>query len=180
MTVGQTLQASDLTPVTVNDVIAACGPRLPACDNAQKTFRCATIVLSEQLLDNYAVAFYDWFTRRGEAKQRLSYASGFETGTCNPFYLATGERAVMFTGLKNEQPKLSISHSATGASTIGFIGKLGITYQPQVSTNLIHWVNEDPPVTTPLIQPPADAPISLTVTSSPTVLNQFYRVSCSY
>ena len=52
LTVGQTLQPEEITLVTVADVIAALGPRVPAYTNAQKTFRCATPVLSEQLLDS--------------------------------------------------------------------------------------------------------------------------------
>lgn len=93
--VGQVLQPSEVTTVTVNDVIAAHGPRVPASTQAQKDFRSATIVLSEQLLDAHAMAFYDYFARRAEEKQQLPFASGVVTGTCNPWFLATGSRSEM-------------------------------------------------------------------------------------
>jgi hypothetical protein len=95
VTVGQTLQPSEITPVTVNDVIAARGARVPDSSQSQKNFRVATIVVSEQLLDAYAMAHYDYFARRAEERQQLTFASGLATGTCNPWYLATGARSVM-------------------------------------------------------------------------------------
>lgn len=180
LTVGLTLRPSDITMVTVGDVIAARGPRVPASANAQKTFRCATVVLSEQLLDAHALSFYDWFARRGEAKQRLSYASGFATGTCNPFYLATGGRAVMFSKIKDDKPRLSIRRLLNGECELRFMGKPGICYQPQVSSDLVTWLDYGPVVTAPLTQPPGDALVSVTVPSSPGTLRKFYRVSCEY
>jgi hypothetical protein len=93
--VGQVLQPADVTTVTVNNVISALGPRVPASTQAQKNFRSATIVLSEQLLDAHAMAFYDYFARRAEEKQQLNFASGLATGTCNPWFLATGSRSEM-------------------------------------------------------------------------------------
>lgn len=180
LTVGQTLQFSDITLVTVDDVISAKGVRTPASANAQSTFRCATVVLSEQLLDVHAVSFYDWFARRAEAKQQLSYASGFATGTSNPFYVATGARAVMFSKIANETPTLNISWLANDQFSLSFLGKLGIQYQPQVSSNLVTWVNMGPPVLAPLIQPSGDNPVSVTVTTSPGMSTGFWRVECAY
>ena len=180
LTLGQTLQPSDITSVAVDDVVAVYGPRLPASTNAQKTFRCATVVLSEQLLDVYTMSFYDWFARRGEAKQRLNYASGLVSGTCNPFYLATGGRAVMFTKIEDDRPPLAIGQPTNGGFPLTFTGKPGISYQPQVSTNLVSWMNEGLPVAAPWTQPPADSAISVTVTSAPSASRSFYRLSCIY
>jgi hypothetical protein len=180
LTVGQTLLPSDVTLVTVTNVIAAFGQRLPTSANAQKVFRCATVVLSEQLLDAYAMSFYDWFARRGEAKQRLSYASGFSTGTCNPFYLATGGRAVMFSKLKDDRPSLSISRLPNGDCNLTFTGKPGIQYQPQVSSNLVTWLSQGPPVTVPQTQPLGDASVSVTVNPASGTLRFFYRIACEY
>src|SRR6185436_4411128 len=69
---GQTLTAGEITLVTMNDVIAAKGARVPNSTNSQKLFRTATIILSEQLLDPYALSFYDYFTRRAEARHPQS------------------------------------------------------------------------------------------------------------
>lgn len=99
VTVGQTLQPSEITLVTVNDVIAARGPRVPDSTQSQKNFRSATIVVSEQLLDAHAIALYDYFARRAEERRQLTFASGLATGTCNPWYLATGGRSVMVSAI---------------------------------------------------------------------------------
>lgn len=95
VTAGQVLQPSEVTTVTVDHVIATLGPRVPDSTQAQKNFRSATIVLSDQLLDTHAMAFYDYFARRAEEKQQLPFASGVVTGTCNPWFLATGNRSEM-------------------------------------------------------------------------------------
>jgi hypothetical protein len=104
LTVGQTLQPSEITLVTVNDVIAARGARVPDSTQSQKNFRVATIVVSEQLLDARAMALYDYFARRAEEKQQLAFASGLATGTCNPWYLATGGRSVMVSQIADPSP----------------------------------------------------------------------------
>ena len=139
---GQTLQASETTLVTVNDVIAARGARMPDSTASQKTFRCATIVLSEQLLDAHALSFYDWFARRAEAKQPVNYAIGLATGTSNPFYVATGRRAVMFSKIADDRPALTIELLANGDVRLAFRVKLGIRYQPQRSDNLLSWSDQ--------------------------------------
>jgi hypothetical protein len=101
---GQTLQSSEVTTVTVNDVVAARGARIPDSTVSQKNFRSATIVVSEQLLDAHAMALYDFFARRSEEKQQLPFASGLSTGTCNPWYLATGGRSVMTSSIADPTP----------------------------------------------------------------------------
>lgn len=180
LTVGQTLQSWEITPLTVDDVIAAHGPRVPASTSSQKTFRCATVVLSEQLLDAYAMSFYDWFARRAEAKQRLNYASGFATGTCNPFYSATDGRAVMFSKIKDDRPSLNIGRLPSGDLNITFIAKVGIRYQPQISTNLATWINQGSTVTVPFFQPSGEALVSVPLPPLPVTNTRFYRVTCEY
>jgi hypothetical protein len=108
VTVGQTLQPSEITLVTVNDVIAARGARVPDSTQSQKNFRVATIVLSEQLLDAHAMALYDYFARRAEARQQLTFASGLATGTCNPWYLATGGRSEMLSRITDAPAPIPI------------------------------------------------------------------------
>jgi hypothetical protein len=104
VTVGQTLQPPEITTVTVNDVIAARGARVPDSTQSQKDFRVATIVVSEQLLDAHAMALYDYFARRAEERQQLTFASGLSTGTCNPWYLATGGRSTMVSSIADPPP----------------------------------------------------------------------------
>lgn len=110
MTVGQTLPFQDTTPVNVDQIIGSVGPRFPEWADAQRDFRVATIVISEELLDQYAMSFYDYFARRAEAKTPLQFASGLSNGTGNPWYLATGGRSTMT--------------SALGPSTVSVAGRV--------------------------------------------------------
>jgi hypothetical protein len=176
---GQVFSLSELTLVPFSSVTATQGTRAPDSTNSQKTFRCATVVLSEQLLDANAMSFYDWFARRAEARQPASYADGFATGTGNPFYLATGGRAVMFSKIKDDQPTLAIKRLPNADEQITFTGKVGIVYQLQSSTNLTIWSNDGASTNTPVFNPPADAAISLTRTPPPGP-SRSYRLSVGY
>jgi hypothetical protein len=96
VTVGEILQPSQIALVTVNDVIAVNGARVPDSTASPKAFTVATVVLSEQPLDTYAMSFYHWFARRASSTQLLPCAVGLVPGmTCAPFYVATGGRATM-------------------------------------------------------------------------------------
>jgi hypothetical protein len=108
VTHGQVLQPSEITPVTVGDVVSVVGPRVPDRNSSQRAFRVATIILSEQLLDLRAMSFYDWFARRAEQTQALSCAEGFSTYTCKPFYVATGGRATMASRLTEPGPDMTL------------------------------------------------------------------------
>ena len=61
------------------------------------------ILLSEQLLDPYAISLYDYFARRIEGKQSVAYVDGFASGTANPWFVATGGRSVIFSKIANER-----------------------------------------------------------------------------
>ena len=89
-----------VTNFTVNDVIAAVGPRVPAFGQAQTTFAYATIVLSAgRLLTADEMSFFDQMAARGEATIPLTYTSGFAFGTTLPFALATNGRGKLVTKL---------------------------------------------------------------------------------
>jgi hypothetical protein len=86
--------------VTVADVIAAHGPRVPAYPDAPRHFTMATVVVSTtRPLTPREMAFFDYFAARGEAQQPLDYTSGFARGTTLPFGLATGDRGSLTTRL---------------------------------------------------------------------------------
>lgn len=92
---GTRLSSSDFIRVTIQDVVKACGPRVPDERGSQKQFRCATIVLSETLLDPRSLSFYDYFARRSEAREPLAVAMGFSQGIEKPWFSATGGRSTM-------------------------------------------------------------------------------------
>jgi hypothetical protein len=104
---GQTLTASQVTTFDVNTVIAANGARSPDSTSSQKTFRSATVVYSDQLLDPYAMSLFDWFARRADQTMPVACAEGFQQYTCKPFSLATGGRATLVStipGLFTDDP----------------------------------------------------------------------------
>ena len=82
------------TRVTIDDVVAAVGPRVPAWDGTPVTFRAATIVVSRgRLLTPLEMAYYDRQARNGEATER-----GDEP-VLMPFYVATRGRGILVTRL---------------------------------------------------------------------------------
>ncbi len=180
VTNGQTLTAADITNITLADVVAVRGARVPNSTTAQKHFRCATIVVSEQLLDGPAMALYDFFARRCEAKVQHTFASGLATGTCNPWYLATGMRSVMFSKIADDIPNVAISRLAGGDFQLNFTGKIGISYQRQSSANLAGWTDEGAPVQVSAPTSPWVAPVNVTVPSPVGTQPKFYRFTVNY
>ncbi len=82
--------AGQVNTLTINDVVAANGPRIPTAATAPNHFRVATVVVTrDRLLNDDELAWLDYFAARGEANQPLPYTSGFATGTTYPFYVAT-------------------------------------------------------------------------------------------
>ena len=79
-----------VTPLTINDVIAQAGVRVPDASQSQKRFRCATILVTK---DGFAppdmMRLYDLFAARARAKTALNYSDGFLQGTSHPFRLMT-------------------------------------------------------------------------------------------
>jgi len=87
--------------VTINDVIASVGPRSPAYPNTQRDFKVGVIVLSNAKLSPEAMAFYNWFAQRVEARTTLDVHQGFYAGKGNPFYVATGGAGTMTARLRD-------------------------------------------------------------------------------
>lgn len=82
--------AGPVTSVSVNDVIAHFGARVPAAASAQKRFRIATILVTKGALAPVeTMRLYDFFAARARAKTELAYSDGFAQATGKPFRLAT-------------------------------------------------------------------------------------------
>jgi hypothetical protein len=97
---GATLQGPTTT-VTVADVIAADGVRVPSAADSPKAFRELTVVLSRGgLLTPDELAFFDHMAARGALQVEVPFTSGFDSGTTKPFYLATGGRAELATDVE--------------------------------------------------------------------------------
>jgi hypothetical protein len=177
---GQILTPAEFTLVNLSDVIAVRGARVPDSANSQKTFRCATIILSEQLLDAYAMSFYDFFTRRIEAKTPQAYADGLATGTSNPWFLATGRRSIMFSKILDARPTLNIVLLPNNDLRAEFAGTPGIRYQPQRSFDLLSWANDGPSLVIPTNNPPLDVVTNFVRTPPPGTNRLYYRLNAIY
>jgi hypothetical protein len=76
--------------LTINDVIAVNGPRIPDAVASQKLFDIAVVVISrDRLLTDDEMAILEYFAARGEATTSLPFTAGFARGTTKPFYVAT-------------------------------------------------------------------------------------------
>lgn len=76
--------------ITVQDIIAMHGQRLPDASTSRRSFRVGTVVVSrDRLLNDDEMALLEYFAARGEARAPLPYSQGLAKGTTNPFYLAT-------------------------------------------------------------------------------------------
>ena len=108
----QTQQACDgclvqgpVRTLTIADVIAADGTRVPDVTTSQKEFRVATVVVTrERLLTDGEIALFDYFSARGEATTPLTFSSGFAKGTTKPFRLATRGVGSLITSLVADFP----------------------------------------------------------------------------
>ncbi|NOX63445.1 MAG: hypothetical protein GXP42_16085 [Chloroflexi bacterium] len=95
----------------VDDIIEAYGPREPAYPYAQTEFNVAAIfVTRDRLLSPREMAFFDYFTARGEATEPMATHIGAAWGVEYPFYLATGGRAAVQTSLIWDAPPWSSLH----------------------------------------------------------------------
>jgi hypothetical protein len=132
-----------------------------------------TIVVSEQLLDGYAMALYDFFRAAGRSADATRLRERPPTGTCNPWYLATDGRSVMFSKIADDIPLVTAERQANGDLKLSFTGKLGINYQRQRSPNLVSWTDEGAAVA------PGDASTTVTV-PVPGGPQNFWRFKVNY
>ena len=96
--------------ITVDDVIAVEGPRIPDASSSQKEFRVATIIVSgERLLNDEEMTFFDHFAARGEATQPLPFTSGRSGGITKPFFVATQGLGTLETSIPGVNCELSPS-----------------------------------------------------------------------
>jgi hypothetical protein len=87
------------TLLTVADVIAAQGPRVPAASWPQ-AFTSGNLVVSRMdPLTDREVAFFDHFAMRAEATTPLAWSQGFGKGEAKPFALATLGRGSLSTSV---------------------------------------------------------------------------------
>ena len=84
--------------VTIEDIVAFQGPRVPAAGEARTGFHMASIVLSsDRLLSDDEMAFFDHMAARGEALTELPFTSGRASGITKPFFVATRGQGTLST-----------------------------------------------------------------------------------
>ena len=86
--------------ITVSDIVAQYGARVPGYPQAQKEFRLAIILLSEgELADANTMAFFNHLAMQAASNEVVRYSEGLTSGFAQPFNLATGGRATLTTSL---------------------------------------------------------------------------------
>ena len=104
------LLASGFKRLTINEVIAANGARSPDYTASQRSFRIATVIVSDGLLSADAMSFYNHFAQRAEARTRVDTHDGFVKAPGAPFFVATGGRGALIATV---DPMLAIASKLT-------------------------------------------------------------------
>jgi hypothetical protein len=78
-----------VTRISINDILNVFGPRVPDSINAQKDFKIATIIVSNRLLSEEEMAFFNFFARRAEETKDVTIHIGLLKATAKPFVLST-------------------------------------------------------------------------------------------
>lgn len=87
MTMGAVLQG---VRVTVQDVMAGHGARVPDAASSKKDFTVGTIVVShDRLLEPHELAFFEHMASRAELRGPMLVSEGLVTRMQNPWYVAT-------------------------------------------------------------------------------------------
>jgi len=94
-----TIPDNQFITVTIADVLAAAGARVPAFPAAQRDFTVGVIVVSDAPLSDEAMAFYDFFARRAEARATLAVHEGLAQQVEAPFFVQTGGRGTLTSHL---------------------------------------------------------------------------------
>lgn len=95
-----------LIEVTIDEIVAQAGARVPGVATSQKDFRVATILVThDELLDEDAMSFYSHFARRAEGTEVVPTRTGFAKRQSRPFALATRGLGALDTRiLPGEEP----------------------------------------------------------------------------
>ena len=108
----------ETTKVTIDDVIAGAGQRVPDSNASPHHFRIATIIVSRDgLLDQDALSFYGYFAKRATEKQPVQFASGFARGIVQPFALSTRGLGSVETAIVSKAMAMS---DFNGDGTVNF------------------------------------------------------------
>jgi uncharacterized protein (TIGR03437 family) len=112
------LSASQIQNLSIADVIALNGPRVPAFPNTQRDFRVATILVTRDApLSDDEMAFYDHFARRVEAKVTMPVNAGRLTAFTNPWAVTTQGRSRLTSLLTSSvQPEIAPNGIVNAAS----------------------------------------------------------------
>lgn len=85
--------AGPVTYVSIDSLISLVGPRVPSVATSPKYFHVGTILISDSLLSQEAMSFYDYFAARAGLRYPVRFSSGFLKDVAKPFFVATGGRA---------------------------------------------------------------------------------------
>ena len=88
---------TDFVKVTIDDIIKINNQREPDYNLSQRNYNIATIFVSNKLLPDEAMYFYNYFSKRAELKYPVAVTESILEGMSNPFYVATQGKATLNT-----------------------------------------------------------------------------------
>lgn len=92
-------------PVTVQDVIAAHGPRVPAAGSTRTELAVATVVVShDRLLEPQEMAWFEHLAARGELREPVLVSAGRLVNMQNPWYVATRQLGTIDARMRPKGP----------------------------------------------------------------------------
>jgi hypothetical protein len=119
-------------PVTIDDVVAHMGPRVPAAGDAPTHFRVANILVTRDGLASPEMMWlYSYLAERGETQVPLPAHEGFTKIVDPGFYMATGQRATLDMSVILPDAGFTVSASPTSPSVpLGSSTTLAVSVAP--------------------------------------------------
>lgn len=98
-----TLAVGQYEKVTIEQLIALNGPRVPGVASSRKDFRVMNVVVSRDgLLSSEEMAYLDVMARRSEERGMVPFNIGREMSFSNPWYVSTKQRSTLRSQLSTE------------------------------------------------------------------------------
>lgn len=130
-----------VTSVNLSSVIQQFGSRLPGVSASPKSYSIATIIVSDVLLTQEEMAYYDFFSARAGLKQTVYVEDGLSTYTGAPFGLSTGGRAEMNPVV---DPTLTVSGQTSVHDTPASVFKAQLFPQPSSGETTLEYLLIEP------------------------------------
>jgi hypothetical protein len=127
--------------VTIGSIVQQFGVRTPNVNSSQKSFRIATIIVSDSLLSKEEMAFYDFFSSRAGLKTGVYVEEGFSAYTGLPFGPCTGGRGELNSVV---DPTLMVTPTTSVYDAASEIFQLRLFPQPSLGVTTLEYTLSQP------------------------------------